>query len=262
MPENWSAMTKDINFKLVKSNFIKAARTGIESVFDWDGEKISAKELILDKLLLSAEEGLYKLGINSDDIKNYLSVIEQRVSKDQTGSQWITDSYRSLSKRHGHNTAKQEIVAQMIDYQKQNLPVHSWDKQVSSYMLDLVDNKQIVYTAAHFMSTNIFAVKEDTSIDLVKAIFKWKNIHHLPVENKEGKLSGIITDGQIKKEMSGDKNIYAEDIMNKNVLSINGDTEIEEVKLVLLENNLSGIPVIRDEKLVGIITRNDIPNFL
>lgn len=260
-PDNWSDMTKEINFRSVKSNFVKAARTGIESVFNWKDKRISAKELILDELLQSAEEGLSKLGINADDSKKYLSIIEKRVSKDQTGSQWTIDSFRKLSKKHGQNIAKQEIVAQMIDYQKQNIPVHTWDKQVSSYMLDIIDNKEIEYNAGHFMSTNIYTVQEDSSLDLVKAIFDWKNIHHLPVENAEGKLSGIITDGLVKIESEENKNAYAEDIMNRAVISVNQDTRIEDVVNILLHNNLSGVPVVRDEKLVGIITRNDVPSF-
>ena len=261
MPDNWSDMTREINFKSVKSNFVKAARTGIESVFNWKGKRISAKELILDELLPNAEEGLSKLGINSDDSKKYLSIIEKRITKDQTGSQWIIDSFRKLSKKHGQNIAKQEIVAQMIEYQKQNVPVHTWDKQISSYMLDIIDNEEIEYNAGHYMSTSIHAVQEDSSLELVKAIFKWKNIHHLPVEDKEGKLSGIITDGLVKKESVENKNVYAEDIMNKAVISVNKDTKIEEVVTTLKENNLSGVPVVRNEKLVGIITRNDIPSF-
>jgi CBS domain-containing protein len=260
-PENWSEMIKDINFRSVKSNFIKAARNGIESVFNWQGKRISAKELILDELLPMAEEGLSKLGINTDDTKKYLSIIEKRVSNDQTGSQWTVDSYRKLSKKHGHSIAKQEIVAQMIEYQKQNIPVHDWDKQVSSYMLDIIDNKEIEYNAGHFMSTNIHTVQEETSLDLVKAIFEWKNIHHLPVENNEGKLSGIITDGLVKKESEENKHVYAEDIMNTAVISVNQDTKIEDVVDILMANNLSGVPVVRHDKLVGIITRNDIPSF-
>ena len=166
-----------------------------------------------------------------------------------------------MSKKHGQNIAQQEIVAQMIDYQKQNVPVHTWDKQVSSYMLDIIDNKEIEYNAGHFMSTNIYTVQEDSSLDLVKAIFDWKNIHHLPVENAEGKLSGIITDGLVKIESEENKNAYAEDIMNRAVISVNQNTRIEDVVNILLHNNLSGVPVVRDEKLVGIITRNDIPSF-
>ena len=261
-PANWSEEIKQINFRSVKANFIKAARTGIESVFNWKGKKISAKELILEELLPMAEQGLQQLNINADDIRKYLGIIAKRLEKNQNGSQWTIDSYRKLSLKHSQNIAKQEIVAQMIEYQKQNVPVHEWDKQISSYMLDIIDNKQIEYTAAHFMSTKIFAVREDTSLDFVKAIFKWKNIHHLPVENKDGLLTGIITDGLLNKHKEENSNQFAADIMKRDVISIDRDTKIEQVISILENNQLSGVPVVRNQKLVGIITKNDLIGFM
>lgn len=56
-PENVK-IWEHFDFKDVKSNFFKSARSGIESVFIWMGKQISAKDLIKNELLPLAHEGL------------------------------------------------------------------------------------------------------------------------------------------------------------------------------------------------------------
>ncbi len=53
--------------------------------------------------------------------------------------------------------------------------------------------------------------------------------------------------------------MLARDIMNKNVITVQEDTSIEELARVLTENHISGAPVVnREGKLVGIVTDADL----
>jgi CBS domain-containing protein len=53
--------------------------------------------------------------------------------------------------------------------------------------------------------------------------------------------------------------LFAKDIMTKKVITINQDASIEELSDLLLDNNISGVPVIdNDGKIVGIATEGDI----
>ena len=53
--------------------------------------------------------------------------------------------------------------------------------------------------------------------------------------------------------------LLAKDIMTKNVITIHKDASIEELSNVLLNNNISGVPVVDDEgKVIGIATEGDI----
>lgn len=53
--------------------------------------------------------------------------------------------------------------------------------------------------------------------------------------------------------------MLARDIMNKNVITVQEDTSIEELARVLTENHISGAPVVNKEgKLVGIVTDADL----
>ena len=127
MPENWSALTHNISFKTVKNNFIKSARNGLSSVFNWNGKNVPAKELILETLLPMAKRGLEAKNVSAVDIKKYLGIIEQRVIKEQTGAEWITNYFRACTKKFGPNISRLKLVEQMILFQKDNIPVHLWD---------------------------------------------------------------------------------------------------------------------------------------
>ncbi len=51
----------------------------------------------------------------------------------------------------------------------------------------------------------------------------------------------------------------AKDIMSKEVITVFSDNSIEELAKILIENNVSGVPVIdKDNKVVGIVTEKDI----
>ncbi|NNE15458.1 MAG: CBS domain-containing protein [Saprospiraceae bacterium] len=257
VPENWQEDIEKLPFKDVKGNFIKAARTGLSTVLNWYGKNIPAKELILEILLPMAKKGLERSNIDTSDIEKYLGIIEQRVRTEQTGASWMIKNYRFNN--NTINTARQELVAQMISNQNNNIPVHQWEVSSEKNIIPSIENNQLEYTVGHLMSTDIFTVNEDASLDFVKQIMTWKNIHHLPVESMKGKLVGIITDGILKKTLASQQEArYASDIMITELVSVERDTSISEVKEVLAANKLSGVPVVFAKRIIGMITTNDI----
>ena len=72
-------ITKRMDFDQAGANFYTAAREGVGSQFVWlDHEDISARELVLNRLLPVAQAGLRRQGIADEDIKKYLTVIDER----------------------------------------------------------------------------------------------------------------------------------------------------------------------------------------
>jgi acetoin utilization protein AcuB len=103
-------------------------------------------------------------------------------------------------------------------------------------------------------------------------IMKEKRIRTLPVVNREGRLVGIVTDRDLK-DASPSKatslNVYElnflisklkiKDIMTHDLVSVGPDETIEFAAILMLDNKISALPVIKqDESLVGIITQTDI----
>jgi acetoin utilization protein AcuB len=122
-----------------------------------------------------------------------------------------------------------------------------------------------------WMSKNVITVDENDSMFDATKIMKKKDIRMLPVM-KKGKLVGIITDRDLKRASASDANsleihellyflskIKLKDIMTKDPITIPSDYTMEEAAEVLLENKISGVPVVDDRgQVVGVITQSDL----
>ncbi|NOQ70143.1 MAG: glutamate--cysteine ligase, partial [Gammaproteobacteria bacterium] len=109
-------------FADAKNNFYRAAQLGLKHKTSWLGKNTdSLQKIILDRLLIEAETGLYKLGINQQDSQRYLSVIEKRVEKNRTGSQW------QLNFLNTHQDNRTQLTLNYLKNQISGQPVHQWD---------------------------------------------------------------------------------------------------------------------------------------
>ena len=111
-----------IPFAETKDNFYRSAQIGLNHRALWtDGNRYTIKELVLDRLLTEAEEGLGKLGVADTDIKRYLGIIESRIRCEQTGTRW----QRKFTELHGRDMRL--LTRCYYQNQQQNKPVHEWD---------------------------------------------------------------------------------------------------------------------------------------
>ena len=114
-------------FADAKNNFYRAAHIGIKHKTNWfDKNNDSLQRIILDKLLLEAEAGLYRLGVDERDSKRYLSIIEQRVEKNRTGSEW------QLNFLNAHQDDRTLMTLNYLKNQQTGKPVHEWDLETST----------------------------------------------------------------------------------------------------------------------------------
>jgi len=257
MPDEYKEIWKIIPFNDARGNFINAARTGINTYFNWFGEGISAKRLIKKVLIPMARKGLKKSNINTKDIKYYLKIIEKRVDKDITGSKWLIRSKRKLRKDVSVDVANLLLVCNMYKNQQSNKPVHEWKlAEVSEEQISKMHDK--LYKV---MTTELFVVNENDLVQLVAKIMDWKNIHHLPVVNESNKIIGIITKGNLDAiDMRQAKNnlVVAKDIMVGKVISVDPETLIEDAKKIMFSNNIGCLPIIEGGELIGIVTKKDL----
>jgi succinylglutamate desuccinylase len=107
-----------------RDNFYAAARFGLRSSQRWINEEdINAKDLIIEKLLPLAHQGLASLGISVEDSNKYLGIIHDRVKSGQNGTTW----QRSFIKNHGKNMTA--LTKAYIKNQNSGEPVHRWHCQ-------------------------------------------------------------------------------------------------------------------------------------
>ncbi len=253
-PPNGPKFWEQLDFKEAKSNFIRAAKSGLNSIHNWFGHYYPSKILINDVLLPMARTGLENKGVHEEDISKYLGIIERRVNKEVTGAQWIVKSHRNLTRSYSSDLANRIITESMCAYQADNIPVSEWKiKKDKKYSFPKANLK-----IEEFMSTDIFSVNEDDSTDLAKQILTWNNIHHLPVEDSEGDLVGLITDGILERHYAQRSSVLARDIMIQQPVVVHADDPLSTALRIMEENMISGVPVVFDKKLVGILTNRDI----
>lgn len=120
------------------------------------------------------------------------------------------------------------------------------------------------------MTANPYSIAYNAPISEVIELMREKNLKRVPVVNGE-KVVGILTHGDIQK-VSPTKattlSIYelnyllsktkVSDAMTKNVITISPDALLEEAAVLMRENRISTLAVVKDNKLVGIITESDI----
>lgn len=123
-----------------------------------------------------------------------------------------------------------------------------------------------------WMSTDVITVNPKTTLPEAHQIMTNEEIRRLPVIDDEGQLVGIITLGDIRGAEPSPatslsiwemnyllSTLKIEKIMSKNPVTIGSEATIGEAARKMLENRVSGLPVIDDHnRVVGIITESDI----
>jgi len=120
------------------------------------------------------------------------------------------------------------------------------------------------------MSHPVITIPVDMPVTEALAMFKRERLRRAPVV-KDGKMVGIVSDKDLLNaspspatslsiwEMNYLLNkISVADVMTKKVLTISEDTPIEEAARIMADSKVGGLPVMRDDHVVGIITETDL----
>ena len=257
-PENMEHFEEEFPFRIAKDNFYRAAKTGLHTIFEWFGEKVSAKDLILKQLLPISRQGLRNCGINATDAERYLDIIEKRVVSGQNGAEWQVKNFRKLTEQYGEGVAIAELTKAMYEMQQTGKPVHEWPGIDVHDYYPVHDTKDCV---RKIMSTDLYTIEEREPLMMVRAIMNWKNIRHLPVEDLEGNLIGLLTRTNLRAlelHPTGWEKLSIRDVMVKDVVTVNSDTPITSAKCLMEALGIGCLPVVHGKKLIGLVTDTDV----
>lgn len=114
--------------------------------------------------------------------------------------------------------------------------------------------------ASTLMIPDPITISERASIQEAIEVMKVNAIRHLPVVGTNRQLKGLVTLADLRQglipSMLGD--VTLKDLMIANPISAGPDDDIEVVARLIYVHKISGMPVVKAGKVVGIITETDI----
>lgn len=121
------------------------------------------------------------------------------------------------------------------------------------------------------MSHPVLTITDDVPVQDALARMRKEKVRRYPVVDKRGKLIGIVTDTDLLNASPSEATtlsvweinylltkITVKRVMTENVITVTEDTTIEEAARLMSDAKVGGLPVVREGRLVGIITETDL----
>jgi CBS domain-containing protein len=249
-----------IDFDAVRGNFFAAARFGLGAPIDWiDGRQLGARELLLQELLPIASRGLQLAGIDQADADRYLGIIEARAESRQTGAEWTLRAAEALGT--GMVTPWAQVTEAMLERQIEGRPVHEWDipRPPQQTIQDRLERP-----LGTRMQRDLITAQQTDPISLAIHLMGWKRIRHLPIEDVDQRLVGLVTRSTLFRFLARNETwdeppaaTPLSAVMRRDLITADPDTTVGEAIRMMREHGISSLPVVQEGRLIGLVTERD-----
>ena len=253
-------VTRAMSFDDAKGNFMAAARYGLGARLRWlEGRSVDAATLVREELLPLARTGLVGRGLERGDVDRYLGVIEDRVVSGRTGAQWALDSLAAMGDEGTPDARTRSLTQAMVAQGESGEPVSTWPLAPLARSAEVHASYR---TIGQVMTSDLFTLHPDDLVDLAASLMDWEHIRHVPVEDHEGRLVGIVTHRQllrmVGRGLGGEsKPVAVSEIMKRTPVTVTPETPTREAIEIMRQHRVGCLPVVEEGKLVGIVTETD-----
>jgi CBS domain-containing protein len=108
--------------------------------------------------------------------------------------------------------------------------------------------------AKEIMTRDIIMVKPQMTVKQLAMLLIKNQISGAPVAAEDGKILGIVSEADILAK----KARQVKGIMSTKVVSVNEETPVEEIAQLMAMHKIKRLPVMKGNKIVGIVSRADI----
>ena len=113
------------------------------------------------------------------------------------------------------------------------------------------------------MTSDVSYVTVNADITKVADIMRSLDVGIVPVCDENKNPVGVITDRDIVlRSVSENHNVdqHVGNIMSRNIVSVNSDTDAHEAAKLMAHNQIRRLPVVENNKIVGILSLGDLAN--
>ncbi len=114
------------------------------------------------------------------------------------------------------------------------------------------------------MNSSVISVEADENIGNVLEIMKKENINGIPIVDKDKELLGMLVKADIYRFLIDPghyKTCPVEWVMTKEVVKADVDDDIIIVAKRLRENDIIALPIVEENKVVGIVSIEDFMDY-
>jgi len=121
------------------------------------------------------------------------------------------------------------------------------------------------------MTHNPITITPDISVTHALRLMRERKVHHLPVLDGRGQLVGIVSDKDLLHASPSPVTslsvweitealymLTVEKVLTQKVITVSEDMPLEEAARIMADSGIGGLPVMRGNTLVGIITKADL----
>ena len=137
--------------------------------------------------------------------------------------------------------------------------------------------------ARDLMTTSLVVVPPETPVVGVAELLASRGISAVPVVDAEGRLHGLVTEGDLIRRLAEEKRgplgwflglfgdsrkladrfakahgAKAEDVMTRDLVTVGEEAGADEIARLMEKHNIRRVPVLKDGKLAGIVSRADL----
>ena len=128
------------------------------------------------------------------------------------------------------------------------------------------DHKVKISTILDSKGGDVYSISPESSLKQMADEMFAKKIGSLVVTDKDGSLAGIISERDflniVGKHSKDWEDISVSDVMTKEVITANPEDTLEQVMSVMTQHHIRHIPVMGNNKIVGLLALGDIINAL
>jgi CBS domain-containing protein len=104
------------------------------------------------------------------------------------------------------------------------------------------------------MTTRVVTVTGDTPVPVIAGLLRDNRISGVPVVDADGAVVGLVSEYDLLARIGE----TAGEVMTSSVITVSEDTDVDDVRHLLIERRIRRVPVTSGQRLAGIVSRGDV----